>query len=229
MYYRYICLADGTFYNGRPWQKDSIIETRKGTPPDGFEATTQDIPISYRGFYQGIDGTVYYGEKVYVWEDYPFPLTRAKQGILDKPDYDFTNMGMLFPQDDVTEIAYLQDHLPHAMRIGSPLRPHVHFNQTSGDTPVFKMDFRIFPIGGDPTGSFDTYTASTFGATYVSGTLFQVATFPEIPGDITFGLTPWVDIKLYRDDDVVSGDVVTKKFDLHYQKDSFGSSREYQK
>jgi hypothetical protein len=35
--------------------------------------------------------------------------------------------------------------------------------------------------------------------------------------------------KLYRDDNVVAGDVLTDQFDLHIQIDGFGSTGEYTK
>ena len=41
------------------------------------------------------------------WDDFSVPLTRDKQGQSSKPDYDFTNLGLLFPQNDTAEIVYL--------------------------------------------------------------------------------------------------------------------------
>jgi hypothetical protein len=38
-----------------------------------------------------------------------------------------------------------------------------------------------------------------------------------------------LDIKLYRDDNVVTGDVLLKEFDIHYQIDGLGSVQEFVK
>ena len=39
------------------------------------------------------------------WDDLTGPLTRGLQGSADKPDFDYTNFGLLFPQNDTSEIA----------------------------------------------------------------------------------------------------------------------------
>jgi len=36
-----------------------------------------------------------------------------------------------------------------------------------------------------------------------------------------------IDFKIYRDDNVVTGDVLLKEFDIHYQIDAHGSRQEY--
>ncbi len=47
------------------------------------------------------------------WTDLRFAGGRDKQGNTQKPDYDYTNLGLLFPQNDATEIAYLIAQAPH--------------------------------------------------------------------------------------------------------------------
>ncbi|GAG60190.1 unnamed protein product, partial [marine sediment metagenome] len=39
-------------------------------------------------------------------------------------------------------------------------------------------------------------------------------------------LSSIMDIKLYRDDNVAIGDVLTKEFDIHFRKDMSGSRQE---
>ena len=90
------------------------------------------------------------------------------------------------------------------------------------------MDYRIVENGDNNAyKAFTTITAATFAFTWVSGDLLQVASFPSI--DIS-GLTSvsWLmDIKLYRDDNVVAGDVLVKEFDIHYTLDDWGSRQEF--
>lgn len=165
----------------------------------------------------------------YRWTDLRFPLTRDKQGQNEKPDYDFTNMGLLFPQNDSGEIVYITAQAPHELR-NSELKPHIHFVQEVSGQPVWKMDYRIVENGdNDSNKAFATLTAVTFAFTWVSGDLMQIASFPTI--DIS-GLTSVsfvMDIKLYRDDNVVAGDVLGKEFDIHYQLDDWGSRQEFVK
>lgn len=45
------------------------------------------------------------------WTDESFPATRQRQGATQKPDFDYTNMGLLFPQNDTDEIVYIIDQM----------------------------------------------------------------------------------------------------------------------
>lgn len=164
------------------------------------------------------------------WEDLRFPATRIRQGATQKPDFDTTNMGLLFPQNDATEIAYIIAQLPHGTKSESSLSPHIHFVQDEATEPVFKIDYRWYKNGEDPTGSFTTLTIDNFIYTYTSGSILQIAEFPMIDGTGIDTVSSILDIKLYRDDNVVTGDVLVKEFDLHYQIDQErGSRSEYVK
>ena len=59
--------------------------------------------------------------------------------------------------------------------------------------------------------------------------LDQDGNFPEIDGSLIGDVSSMMDIKLYRDDNVAIGDVLTKEFDIHYEIDSLGSKEEYVK
>lgn len=157
------------------------------------------------------------------WKDEKFPSSRIRQGATQKPDFDPTNVGLLFPQNDATEIAYVNMQLNHDYKYASNLRPHIHFVQDEAQEPVFKIDYRWYENSGDPTIGFTTLTASTFVFTYTSGSILQIVSFPEISGTGKDTLSSMLDIKLYRDDNVVAGDVLVKEFDIHYQTDDRGS------
>lgn len=49
----------------------------------------------------------------------------------------------------------------------------------------------------------------------------------NIDGSGITGVSSILDIKLYRDDNVVTGDVLVKEFDIHYLVDADGSRQEY--
>lgn len=155
------------------------------------------------------------------------PATQVRQGALLKPDFDYTNLGLLFPQNDATEIAYIIMQAPHELQ-NDTIYPHIHFIQSVAQQPTFQMDYRIVENGDNNAyKAFTTITAATFAFTWVSGDLLQVASFPSI--DIS-GLTSvsWIiDVKLYRNDNVVAGDVLVKEFDIHYTQDDWGSRQEF--
>ena len=162
-----------------------------------------------------------------VWDDLRFPSSRLRQGATQKPDFDTTNLGLLFPQNDDAEIAYAIAQMPHEWKLESGLRPHIHFIQDSSDEPVFKIDYRWYKNNGDPTGAFITLTCNAMVFTYTAGTILQICSFPEIDGTGIDTVSSILDIKIYRDDNVVAGDVLVKEFDIHYQKDSVGSRQEF--
>jgi hypothetical protein len=163
-----------------------------------------------------------------VWDDLKAPATTIRQGATTKPDFDSTELGLLFPQNDSSEIAYIILQMPHARKNGSDISPHIHFIQDSSDEPVFKMDYRWYKNGDTVPVSWTTLTASTFAFTYPgSGSILQIASFPDIDSSSIDAVSSIIDIKLYRDDNVVTGDVLLKEFDIHYQIDQMGSRMKF--
>ena len=177
--------------------------------------------------YVPITGVGSPGDGNIVWDDLRFPLTRDKQGQSSKPDFDFADLGLLFPQNDDAEIVYLIAQFSHERKNGSNIRPHVHFIQDNALTPVYKMDYRWWDNGELMPGAFTTITANSFVFTYSGGGMLQIVDFPEIDGSTITGVSSMMDIKLYRDDNVAIGDVLTKEYDIHFQNDMSGSRMEY--
>ena len=176
----------------------------------------------------GTDGTLTLAGSATYWDDLTFPLTQGKRGNTGKPDYDYTNVGYLFPQNNTGEIIYLSVQMPHRWKEGSTLYPHVHFHQSANQNPVFKMDYRWTNIGGTVSGSWTTLTMSTLVAAYSSGTISQIVGTGGV-GISGAGKTisSELQIKLYRDDNVYMGDVLATMFDIHTECDALGSSQEY--
>ena len=164
-----------------------------------------------------------------VWKDMRFPLTRTQQGANNRPDFDYTNCGLLFPQNDTAEIAYLIAQINHDWATGTVIQPHLHFVQTSAAVPVFKMSYRWYDNGADATGAFTTIATTGVAIPYTSGSILQIAPFPEIDGSHITGVSSMLDIKLFRDDNVVTGDVLAKEFDIHIPCDSLGSEELFEK
>lgn len=165
------------------------------------------------------------------WTDKSFSATASRLGVLSKPDYDFTNLGLLFPQNDPSEKIYVNDQMDHRKLIGSALRLHVHFVQTSALLPIFKVDYRYHNNGVAIPG-FTTLDTSleTPAFTYPgSGSIIQIIPFPEIPAPAGEDVSANLDMIFYRDDNVVSGDVLMKFLDYHFQMDSDGSRQEFVK
>lgn len=166
------------------------------------------------------------------WDDERTPATLGRQGAASKPDFDYTNLGLLMPQNDATEIIYITNQLPHSTKNGDiTIYPHIHYIQDEAEEPVFKMDYRFYNNGSTPP-SFTTGLSTANGAglvfTYSSGSILQIIRFPSI--DLTNVLpSTWYDIKVYRDDNTVTGDVLLKGFDFHRPIDGIGSEQQFTK
>ena len=159
------------------------------------------------------------------WNDIVSPATQTRLGSNSKPDFDFTNIGLLFPQNDTGEKVYITGQMPHSWE-GSDgrramLYPHIHYIQTGATLPVFDLQYRFYKNGGT-VPSFTTISTYEAILPYTSGTILQILEFPEIFVS-GLGSSAWYDMILYRNDNVVSGDVLVKGFDFHARFDDLGS------
>ena len=161
------------------------------------------------------------------WEDMSFPLAIGKPTAGGKPDFDYTNVGYLFPQNDKTEIILIRIQLKHAWKEGTTIFPHVHWRQKANQTPVFKMDYKWYNVGESEPATWSTYTMNQLSIPYTSGTIGQIS--KGILGLDGTGKTvsSMLLVKLYRDDNVYTGDVLVDDFDIHIEIDTFGSRQEY--
>ena len=81
------------------------------------------------------------------WTDFSTPSTVAKRGALTKPDFDYTNIGLLFPQNDPSEIVYLIAQMDHRKEYDTPLKLHIHYIQSSTLVPKFVCEYRFYNNG----------------------------------------------------------------------------------
>jgi hypothetical protein len=156
------------------------------------------------------------------WDDLRFPATAQRQGQGTKPDFDFTNIGWLMPENVATESVYMLAQFDHGYKLGSDIEPHVHFIQTVAAVPTFKLDYRWYDKG-DTVPAFATIETVTETAVTFAVGIHQRIDFPKISGAAISKMSSMMDLKLYRDDTSVSGDVLTKEFDIHFRSDSDGS------
>jgi len=178
---------------------------------------------------QNIQLGTYIKNSYLVWDDLFFPLTTAKQGQTDKPPFDPAENAYMYPAGDTTHIMYIAAQFPHSMQKGSEIHPHVHWKQTTGGSPVFKMNYRWFNLGGAISASA-IYTMDTRGFTWTSGSIHNLNYNPAgLSGSSITTPSSMMLIALYRDDSAYPGSVPTYQFDIHIRKDSNGSYEEFTK
>jgi hypothetical protein len=191
---------------------------------DNSNTTTPLIKGDFSTDLLTINGDIVYGDTF--WDDIIFPATTGLQGVLSKPDFDYTNFGLLFPKDS-TERVIVIGQMPHRWKYASAISPHLHHIQTSStDTALWKMAYRCYDIG-DAVPAW-TYVSSTKRAfTYVSGSIHQIVEFPDIPMT-NLQASCLVEIQFYRTTTTgVAGDILAKQFDIHYETDKPGTDNEY--
>ena len=163
-----------------------------------------------------------------VYDDMQFPSILTKKGANDKPDVDYTNIGLLFPQNDETEYIVIGEQFSHKYKIGSNIYPHIHYTQTSASVPTFVLQYKWYSLGKPVPSNYTTIQTNAAAFVYTGGTMQQLLSFPAINGSNITGVSSWFEAKLYRKTgDGVTGDVLSKSFDIHYEIDSIGSDEIY--
>jgi hypothetical protein len=160
------------------------------------------------------------------FDDWTFPFSQVKQGSNLKPDFDETNVGLLFPQNNAAEKIFMIGQAPHRRKADSDIYPHLHYTQTAATAVTFKLDYKWYNLGEAEPANFATITSTGNVFPYVSGTIAQILDFPVISG-VGKGLSSIIKCKLYRQDNTTTGDVLADQFDFHIEIDSFGSSSRY--
>jgi hypothetical protein len=152
-------------------------------------------------------------------EDLRFPVTVLSQPASGRPDFDATNIGLLFPQNDTGEVVYLIAQMPHDRIPDSPIEPHVHCRLTGAGQPVMKIDYKWYnPEGEAIPATFTTYTMNANTATWSSGTISNMIYGESAIDGTGKNASSIMIMKLYRDDNVYSGDLLVDEFDIHYYK-----------
>lgn len=161
------------------------------------------------------------------WDDLKVPLTQTRQGATAKPDFDTTNVGFLFPQNDATEILYFITQLPHKYKQGTILKPHIHWQQSAATAVTWSLDYKLFLPNSAVPADFTTITGDTPVFDYDSGNLHQITPLDNIAG--VAGVSALMIGKLSRNDNTTTGDVLAFDLDFHLEIDSPGSREEYTK
>ena len=186
------------------------------------EVDETDLTDGSLPWYNSATGKFEYAAR---WDDLRFPASQVKRGAGSKPDEDFVNVGLLFPENVSTEYVVINAQFQHSYKLGSDIVPHVHFIQTVAAVPTFKIDYRWYDIG-DTVPAYATISTTTVTAVTFAVGAHQIVEFPSISGAGISKVSSMMDIILYRDDTSVSGDILVKEFDIHFQLQSFGSENE---
>jgi hypothetical protein len=174
------------------------------------------------------------------WRDeYGELLGKKKQGVaitdnLDEGTTEFSRSAAV-----ATDWIFTNVQLNHDKETAASIRPHLHWFQGAATTPNWMIKYRWQANGTKTTSTWTSATKSSNAFTWCSATLHQITSFKPIKPPSTSNLSDIVQFKIMRDvgnvsglfgsADGLGGNAKAVMFDVHFQKNSLGSTDEYTK
>jgi len=139
-----------------------------------------------------------------------------------------------------TDFMVMNIQLNHDWSLGTSLGPHLHWWQTTTNTPNWLLGYRWQKENAAKTTAWTLTKWANTNWSWSSGTLNQITLFPDIAAPVGYGqVSDIVQIKLWRDytnasglftgTDPVAANQDILHFDSHIQVDMLGSRSEYLK
>lgn len=166
------------------------------------------------------------------WDDLRFPAQGINPpGAASDPTVDTTD-GCLVFSASAENIIGVVVQMPHDWKAGSSISPHIHWSPSNTDNKNcrWKISYQIAQINGAFPGTWTEETI-TQAAAGVADT-HQLAEFTDISmAGYTLSCILKILITRLGNDgaDTFTGTAKLLEFDLHYQRDGFGSAQEYAK
>lgn len=165
------------------------------------------------------------------WDDLLSPATSINPaGSPTPPSIDNTDGSLIFTATGVNTVT-VWFQLPHAWKVGSELRPHLHWYKSASTSGYvnWEVKYKYAGLGA----SFGSFTGLLSGTVQVpdsnSANVHAITRFPVIDGSgltISSMVCVWVQ-RTTTSGDTYSGNAHLIGVDIHYQKDTQGSRQEY--
>lgn len=177
-----------------------------------------------------------------VWDDAKFPFFGLRLDLaaghltynVAELGIDFDDTSRYNDQDQIALVAQME----HRGKTAANAHPHIHWMQSSANIPNMLLKYRVYDNGETPP-AWTLAAVSSHKFSYTSGSILQISEWPVIDMSSVSGVSAFVDVKIYRDvanasgvfagADPLTGDWLTKEFDLHFEIDGMGSRTEYAK
>jgi hypothetical protein len=174
------------------------------------------------------------------WEDLRVAAAATKiNPLTSKPDFASWIDGLLaflFDPDDV-ESVHFAVQIPHSYKLGTDLKPHIHWSPTTANTGnvVWGLECTLANFGDVFPSTSKIYVADPGDGV---ANKHQIAVLPTIDGSGIDSTSSMLACRIFRDADGSEGsgltdsytaDAVFHEFDFHVQLDSPGSIGEFLK
>lgn len=137
-----------------------------------------------------------------------------------------------------SDYAWLAFQLEHRWKAGSPIFPHVHFEQAEAAVPNWLIQYR-WQRQGQAKTTWQNYKCNTPAFAYTSGTLNQICYGAGIAAPTGYSISDIIQVRLIRDSansttlfagaDPYTATARVTAFDIHIECDGLGSASEYVK
>ena len=180
------------------------------------------------------DGTLVFNNDATVWEDLMVPGLSVGAGASAPDLVAFGPSGNLqiyaFDGGSTLEQVYFSVQMQHSWKLGSTIKPHVHWTPTTAGAGNVKWNFEYswasFTGSGSPTAFPAPTTISVVQAASGIAWAHQLSALPDIDGTGQ-GLSSMLVCRLYRNpadvQDTYASDAAFLQFDVHYEMDTVGS------
>ena len=172
------------------------------------------------------------------WDDLRFPANGVSIGSLSTPPDVDTDTGLLlFDGNSTNETIAILAQMPHRKKLGSPLKPHIHWRKTTDAAGGVRWTLRYkWFNNGEVEPAWSSLITGTLVSALDPGATQQstITEFGEIAAPADESLSSMFLCQLGRtpghaSDTYNGADCLLFEFDLHFQADSIGSRQEYQK
>lgn len=140
---------------------------------------------------------------------------------------------------NLDDYGVLPFQLSHRVVAGSPIAPHIHWEQAQANVPNWLIQYRWQRNGGLKTTAWTNYKCNTPVFPYVGATLNQITHGAPVAAPTGYGISDIIQMRVIRDSANASGlfagadpytaTAAVTSFDPHVEMDTLGSAMEYTK
>lgn len=185
------------------------------------------------------DGTLVAHGSATTWEDMNGSALQLKVSGVGLSINSAENQLEFTTGANLSDYAYDNYQLRHAWKLGSVLKPHIHWHQAQNQSPNWLLQYRWQANAEAKTTAWTNLKCNTLAFTYTSGTLNQISYSAALTPPANAGLSDILEVRLLRDNSNTSGvfsgaDTYTATaavmfVDIHIEEDTLGSRTEYVK
>ena len=171
------------------------------------------------------------------WDDLRVSLSTAKLPAADYPgwgqikDNGSGSVGVFGYHFGDGEYVFLTTQLPHSYKEGSTIYPHIHFMTTTDVSPTDKFGIGLEYLWSDISDTLATTTTVVTREVETGVNTAYDHQLADIPAagiaGTGMGISSIFMCRLYRyaaTGDNYAGDIVITDFDIHFEKDTWGST-----